>query len=138
MICNKLEVLQLGVVSPLPSPQAGGLPLISCPRLLIQYICSHPPYLEAISSTHNLKTCHAVVTGDLLYMDSCDITVTVSHILSGFCVKRNWFCFRMYWVDVFTKLILCGLLLWALASWSESIFDGMFNLVSYIVSSGGS
>ncbi|KDR11035.1 Putative fatty acyl-CoA reductase [Zootermopsis nevadensis] len=47
----------------------------------------------------------------------------------------------MYWVDIFTKLILCGFLLWALASWSESILDGihgMFNLVSYIVSSGGS
>jgi hypothetical protein len=28
------------------------------------YIHSYPPYLEAISSMHNLRTCHAVVTRD--------------------------------------------------------------------------
>lgn len=47
----------------------------------------------------------------------------------------------MYWVDVFTKLILLGLLLWMLLSWSESILGGihgMFNIVGYIVSSGDS
>jgi len=27
-----------------PSPQAGGPPLVRCPRLLIQYIRSYPPY----------------------------------------------------------------------------------------------
>ncbi|XP_069702748.1 fatty acyl-CoA reductase 1-like [Periplaneta americana] len=47
----------------------------------------------------------------------------------------------MYWVDVIAKLIFWGLLLWTLASWSENILDaikGMFNMVGYIVSSGGS
>ena len=29
---------------PRPTPQAGGPPLVGCPRLLIQYIRSHPPY----------------------------------------------------------------------------------------------
>ena len=29
---------------PSPNPQAGGPPLVGCPRLLTQYICSHPPY----------------------------------------------------------------------------------------------
>jgi len=33
-----------GVVSTLPNPQAGGLPLIGCPRMLIRYIRSYPPY----------------------------------------------------------------------------------------------
>jgi hypothetical protein len=33
-----------GVVSTSPNPQAGGPPLIVCPRLLIQYIRSYPPY----------------------------------------------------------------------------------------------
>jgi hypothetical protein len=47
----------------------------------------------------------------------------------------------MYWVDMFTKLIFFGLLLWIVLSWSESILDGihgMFNFVGYIVSSGDS
>ncbi|KAJ4428508.1 hypothetical protein ANN_24550 [Periplaneta americana] len=50
-------------VIPSPNPQAGGPPLIGCPRLLIQYIRSYPPYLEAVSSIRNLRTCHAVVIG---------------------------------------------------------------------------
>ena len=52
-----------GVVSTLPNPQAGGPPLVGCPRLLIQYIRSYPPCLEAVGSIRNLTTRHAVVTG---------------------------------------------------------------------------
>jgi hypothetical protein len=33
-----------GVVSTLPNPQAVGPPVVGCPRLLIRYICSFPPY----------------------------------------------------------------------------------------------
>jgi hypothetical protein len=33
-----------GVVSTLSNPQAGGPPLVVCPRLLIQFIHSYPPY----------------------------------------------------------------------------------------------
>ena len=33
-----------GVVSASPNPQAGGPPLVGCPRLLIQFIRSYPPY----------------------------------------------------------------------------------------------
>ena len=43
MFLNR-TVLQGGVVSPSPNPQAGGLPLVGCPRLLIQFIRSYPPY----------------------------------------------------------------------------------------------
>jgi hypothetical protein len=56
--------LRWRVVSPTPYPQAGGPPLVGCPRLLIQYIHSFPPYLEGVSSIRNLRTRHAVVTRD--------------------------------------------------------------------------
>jgi hypothetical protein len=36
--------LQGGFVSTSPNPQAGGPPLLGCPRLLIQFIRSYPPY----------------------------------------------------------------------------------------------
>jgi hypothetical protein len=36
--------LRRGVVSTSPNPQAGGPPLVGCPRLLIQFLCSYPPY----------------------------------------------------------------------------------------------
>jgi hypothetical protein len=54
--------LRREVVSLIPNSQAGGLPLMGCPRLLSQYIRSYPPYLEAVSSIRNLRTRHAVVT----------------------------------------------------------------------------
>jgi hypothetical protein len=40
----------------MPNPRAGGPPLVGCPRPLIQYIRSYPPYLETISSIRNLRT----------------------------------------------------------------------------------
>jgi hypothetical protein len=48
----------------MPNLQAEEPQLIGCPQLLIQYIRSYPPYLEAISSIRNLRTLHAVVTRD--------------------------------------------------------------------------
>jgi hypothetical protein len=56
--------LRRGVVNLTPNPQAGGPPLVGCPRLLNQYIRSYPPYLEAVSSIRNLRTRHAMVTRD--------------------------------------------------------------------------
>jgi hypothetical protein len=40
--------LRSGVFSASPNPQAGGSPLVGYPRLLIQYIRSFRPYLEAV------------------------------------------------------------------------------------------
>jgi hypothetical protein len=68
MFRNKLGVLRWWVVIPPPNPQAGGPPPVGSPRLLIQYIRRYPPYLEAVSSIRNLRTRHAVVTGDPLNM----------------------------------------------------------------------
>jgi hypothetical protein len=48
-------------------PQPGGAPLVGSPRLLIQYIRSYPPYLEAVSSIRNLRACHVVMTRDPFY-----------------------------------------------------------------------
>jgi hypothetical protein len=38
--------------------------------MLIQYLRSYIPYLEAVSSIRNLRTRHAVVTRDSPYMDN--------------------------------------------------------------------
>ena len=43
-----MDVLQGGVVSTSHNPQAGGPPLVGCPRLLIQFIRSYPPYWTPI------------------------------------------------------------------------------------------
>jgi hypothetical protein len=39
-----IRFLRRGVVSTSPNSQAGGPPLVGCPRLLIQFIHSYPPY----------------------------------------------------------------------------------------------
>jgi hypothetical protein len=41
--------------------QAAEPPLVSCPRQLIQSVRSYPPHMEAVSSTYNLTTHHAVL-----------------------------------------------------------------------------
>jgi hypothetical protein len=56
----------------MPNPEAGGPPLFACPRLLIQYIRSYHPYLEAVSSICNLRMQHAVVTRDPSNMELAD------------------------------------------------------------------
>jgi hypothetical protein len=53
-----------GGVSPTPNPQAGEPFLVGCARLLILYIRSYPPYLEAVSSIRNLRTRQTVATRD--------------------------------------------------------------------------
>jgi hypothetical protein len=68
-LCNTSQdtgFLRRGTVNPPSDPQAGVTPLVGCPRLLIQYIRSYPPYMEAVSFIHNLRTRHAVVTRDPL------------------------------------------------------------------------
>jgi hypothetical protein len=43
---NNKKFLWWGVVGSTPNPQAVAPPLVGCPQLLIQYICSYPPYPE--------------------------------------------------------------------------------------------
>jgi hypothetical protein len=51
------------VISPKPKSQDGGQPFVGYPRLLIQYIRRHLPYLEAVSSNRNLRIRHTWVQG---------------------------------------------------------------------------
>jgi hypothetical protein len=48
LVRNIVKFLRWAVVSTLPKSQAEGPPLVGCPRLLIQYIRSYPPYLQAV------------------------------------------------------------------------------------------
>jgi len=49
MYISQLDTfLRWGVVSASPNLQAGAPPLVGCPRLVIQYIRSYPPYLDAV------------------------------------------------------------------------------------------
>ncbi|KAJ4436535.1 hypothetical protein ANN_16566 [Periplaneta americana] len=73
------------VVSPSPNPQAGGPPLIGCPRLLIQYIHSYPPYLEAVFSIRNLRTRRAVIWNKSKFYS---ITITISETYSRIRISQ--------------------------------------------------
>ena len=57
-----MDVLQGGVVSTSPNPQAGGPRLVGCPRLLIQ-IFAATLHIGGRSSIRNLRTRHAMMTG---------------------------------------------------------------------------
>jgi hypothetical protein len=48
------------LLSPAQLP-SGGPPLVDCTQLIIQNIRSYPPYLEAVFSTPNLSTRHAIL-----------------------------------------------------------------------------
>jgi hypothetical protein len=72
---------------PTLNPQARGLSLVGCPRLLIQYICSYLPYLEAVS-IHNFRTYHAEVTRDPLNMEF--VTYTSRSIVRIVKSRRRW------------------------------------------------
>jgi hypothetical protein len=48
MCRNMIKFLRWRVVSTSPNPQAGRPPLVGCLRMLIQYICGYPSYLEAV------------------------------------------------------------------------------------------
>jgi hypothetical protein len=61
---NKVIFYGEELLAPRPTPKLEDHPFVGCPWLLIQYIRSYPPYLEGISSIHNLRMRHAVVTRD--------------------------------------------------------------------------
>jgi hypothetical protein len=71
-ICNILDFYCKELVvstSTLCHPQSGRELLSGCHQLFIQYICSCPPYLDAISSMHNMMMHHMAVTKSPLNMD---------------------------------------------------------------------
>jgi hypothetical protein len=67
MVRNKLRGFTVwGCELPVQHPSWRTTP-VGCPRLLVQYIRRYPPHQEA-DSICNLRTYHAVVTGDSLNM----------------------------------------------------------------------
>jgi hypothetical protein len=78
-----------------PSLQAGEPQLVSCPWLLVQYIFSYLPHLEAVSSTHNLRICHAVVTGthimwNVQMLDICRLLFVLHNMRqTGYWILEN-------------------------------------------------
>jgi hypothetical protein len=60
-----LFFLQCSAFSHSPNTKVGGQPLVSCPRLPIQYIRSYLPHLKTVFSIPSLRT-HHVVTGTQL------------------------------------------------------------------------
>jgi hypothetical protein len=57
------------LIASCPTPEALVPHLVGCTWLLIQYSCSYPPYLEAVTIICNQRTCHAAVTTDPLNME---------------------------------------------------------------------
>jgi hypothetical protein len=86
-------MLWWGAFSPPPNSQAGGLPIVGCPRLLIQYTFSHPPHLDDLSSIHNPRKRRALVTGTHINNGIKDTeiwqTVTTRHICQS-RLQSSW------------------------------------------------
>jgi hypothetical protein len=74
-------VLRWGLVSLLPNPQAGGLPLIGCLYCLLN-IFAATLHIGDLSSIHNLRTWYAVVTG--AHLSRCWLFLV--HIKSHLCM----------------------------------------------------
>ena len=53
MVSNMFQFIRRGVNSTSPNPEAAEPRLVGCPRLLIQYIRTYPPYLEAVPPSAN-------------------------------------------------------------------------------------
>jgi hypothetical protein len=74
-------LLSRRVISLRPN-QVRGPSFVGCPRLIIQDVCSYPPYMEAVSSILSLSTHNVVVTRDpLTTVFSLLILVTAHRLL---------------------------------------------------------
>jgi len=60
---NKLVSYGDESLVPRPTPKLEDHPLVGAPRLFTEYIRRYPPYLGTVSSIHNSRTRHGVVTG---------------------------------------------------------------------------
>jgi hypothetical protein len=63
--CNELIFYGEELLAPISTPKLEGPPLVCCPQLLVQYIHSYPPYLEAVSSICNLRRTHIKMNYEL-------------------------------------------------------------------------
>jgi hypothetical protein len=67
---NNINFLRREVVRPTPESEAGVVPLVGCPQLLIQYIRRYPAYLDAVYSICTLNTRHSLATRDPLNLEA--------------------------------------------------------------------
>jgi hypothetical protein len=99
----------------MPNPQAGGPPLVGCPWLLIQYICSCPPYLFPPSTTwgcampwvqgthltwlHNYSCENLKSYSCGLSSDNCTGSLIEFEQMNAWNIKFHQQCFNMemYW-----------------------------------------
>jgi hypothetical protein len=84
LFCNKASFLGEELLAHLPPSLTGGSLLVGCPRLFIQYVRSYPPF-GGCSSTFNVRTYHAVVTG----AHHAWITFKYTFIYSIICLMRG-------------------------------------------------
>jgi hypothetical protein len=101
IFCNMVNFLRRGVVSTSPNSQAGGPPLVGCPRMLIQNIRSYPPYLEVVSPsatwwrampwwqgpTYHGVVVVVVVSDNFLFFIYCEIYRIVYCMLHFICIS---------------------------------------------------
>jgi hypothetical protein len=110
---TSLFFLRRGVLRPTANHKAGGSPLVGCPRLLIQYIHSYPPYLEAVFSIRILKTRHTVVTKDSRSIALWHIPCQINGIWTQNFSSTTWS--TKWWTDDF---LLVAYQLWMATSLS--------------------
>jgi hypothetical protein len=97
-LCHTLEeayFLWWGLVSPMTNLQSEGPPLVGHSWLLIQYICSYPPYPQAVSYICNLRTCHDDKNSPnmLMFINSLCLCLIIHPLYIPF--HHNGVCFRL-------------------------------------------
>ena len=93
-----MDVLQGGVVSTSPNPQAGGPPLVGCPRLLIQFIRSYPPYRrlflypqpEDTPCRGDRRTIHLEIIDQIYELILEDRRISAKSIAEQLGISREW------------------------------------------------
>jgi hypothetical protein len=111
------------LLAPHPIPQAAGPLFISHPWLLIQFICSYPPYLEDVSSICNLRMGHAMMKGKPLNMVINPITN--ENVTEGWSNKSHkmFKSTKMVWA-LWMLLKHCTIIKWP---WSQKFHTADYN-----------
>jgi hypothetical protein len=72
------------------TPQARETPLIGCPLQFIQYFRCYSPYLEAVSSIHNLRMRRVVMTGKHMTWFNQDSPVFIISLCSFLSLRPTY------------------------------------------------
>jgi hypothetical protein len=112
---SKAPIIHGGeLLSPSPNHQVRGPPIFSCPRMLIQYKRSQPPYPPAVRFIHNLRTRRVRMAG--IYLPVHKVTITVRHcdmvlLFISYKFRKlglpNLMRKQLYWKYDFKDAIFC-------------------------------